>query len=150
MTTTNERTFTEMLHGDIRWMKQRDIADRMMREGKTEMVLHDVESMRSVHFSVNDYIDLITSEYSMMGVFRSGMGYGRGMHAKRKMRRTLDVVAEINKRHPALAAEHRVGGMKAERSIALEMKRLRDWKKLNWALYYGRATHRTLEGRYSK
>lgn len=114
-------------------MKQQEAVRRMRRLGKTEMVLLDAEAgisrMTASHYETHDYL---------VRLLRGGMGFGKGMHAKRKMVTIQKVVAEINQRHPALAAEHRVGGQKAERSIALELKRLRDWKKFNWAHYYGR------------
>jgi hypothetical protein len=132
-----EMKFSEMLHGDIRWMKQRDIVDRMHKA----------------------YIELITSDLPAGSMYRTAqmhnwlpvhrMGYGRGMQAKRKMIVSWKIVAEINKRHPALAAEHRVSGAKAERSIAAEMQRMRDWKKLNWALYYGRDEQWDWKGTYA-
>ncbi len=125
-------------------MKQRDIVDRMHRLGKTEMVLIDAEAGIS-RMTASHY----TAHAALVDALTTGMGYGKGMHAKRKMVATRKVVAEINMRHPALAAEHRVSGAKAERSIALEMKRLREWKKMNWALYYGMSQHRTLEGIYA-
>ena len=125
MNMTTTKTFSEMLHGDIRRLKLQETGQK--HKGKTVLVL-DAEP----------YIRLITSDLPMMSALTVGMGYGKGMQAKRKMLAEQNVVAEINQRHPALAAEHRVGGQKAERSIALEMKRLRDWKKMHWAYYYGR------------
>lgn len=104
--------------------------------GKTEMVLMDVEAA-SVHY-------LEASHYEARALLvRASQGYGRGFSGKRKMFEQGKVVAEINKAHPALAAEHRVGGLPAVESIAKRMKALRDWKKLNWAYYYGRANYDT-------
>ncbi len=117
---TTNRTFSEMLYGDTLWHKYQGAVNR-----------ETISRMTPSHY---------TAHAALVDALRTGMGYGKGMHAKRKMMVTRNVVAEINKRHPALAAEYRVSGAKAERSIAAEMKRLREWKKMNWAHYYGRGT----------
>lgn len=129
---TKEKTFSEMLYGDIRWMKQQEAIRRMHRLGKTEMVVLDAEAGIS-RMTPSHY----TTHQMLVNSITAGMGYGSGLYNKRKMLSDRKVVAEINKRHPALAAEQRVAGVKAERSIALEMKSLRDWKKMNWGFYYG-------------
>lgn len=131
-----------MLHGDIHWGKQQEIRDKMLREGKTEAVVIDTEAEYMYQYN---YSYVSPSHYrahaALVDAFTMGMGFGKGMQAKRKMVSDRKVVAAINKRHPALAAEQRVGGTKAERSIALELKRLRDWKNLNWGFYYGRGAY---------
>lgn len=124
-----------MLHGDIHWGKQQEIRSRMLREGKTEAVMIDAEAGYTYQY---EYQYHVAAERALVDTLKAGMGFGKGIQAKRKMLADRKVVAEINRRHPALAAEQRVGGTRAERSIALEMKRLRDWKNLNWGFYYGR------------
>ena len=133
MTTT--RKFSEMLYGDIHWGKQQEIRNKMLREGKTEAVMLDAEAGYTYRY---EYQYHVATERALVVALTVGAGFGQGIRAKRKMVADRKVVAEINRCHPALAAEQRVGGTRAERSIALELKRLRDWKNLNWGFYYGR------------
>lgn len=47
-------------------------------------------------------------EMNAMSALRAGMGYGSGLYNKRKMMVKWGVVADLNRRNPALAAEHSV------------------------------------------
>jgi hypothetical protein len=90
------------------------------------------------HYDVHDYI---------VRMINSGMGYGKGMHAKRKMTTARKVKREIAARNPALAAEQQHAGptrRKFKTAIALmnykkkQDESFREWKKMNWGFYYGR------------
>lgn len=126
------RTFTEMMHGDMLAMKQQEIAMRMHRKGETEMVVLDAEAgvsyMTSSHYAAHDLL---------VDAVKTGMGFGKGIQAKRKMVADRKVVAEINRRHPALAAEQRVGGKRDKYSFSFKTLSMREWQKLNYAYYYG-------------
>lgn len=135
---TKEKKFSEMLHGDIKWMKEQEAVRSMLREEESEMTLIDTEAGQAVQRKLDDYIELLTSDLPSMSALRYEMGYGkRGLYTKRKMTVAQKMVAEINRRNPACAAELANGEGRDNYSFTFKTSKMRDWQKINWAYYYG-------------
>jgi hypothetical protein len=119
--------FSEMLHGNVKVGKQQETTLRMLRMGMTELTMLGTYYLPAMRF------------------LRSEVGYGKGMQAKREMMTKQKLVAEINRKHPALAAEHRYtemarGGSAVNLMQIHEARKvaLREWRRLNWGYYWGR------------
>lgn len=136
-----DKKFSEMLHGDMAWMKyqslmNRETVQRAIRSGKSVLML-DAET-----------------DFRWTMAMTAGRGFGKGLLISQALRKRA-VDAEKLKRiidagSPALAAEQRCTGKSSElMAVALmelrerNMQALRLWNKVNWH-------HNYLEGKYNR
>jgi len=135
-----EKTFSELLHGDMRNLKLQETGRK--GRGKTVLVI-DTEEPR-VHYLDQSHYD--THDY-LVRMMNASYGKGKGWYAKREMVTRLKVERQINAASPALAAEQRhaePAPRKFKTAIALMNFRAKHREALKrqmhmyWGSYYGR------------
>jgi hypothetical protein len=138
--------FSEMMYGNVKAGKQQETTLRMIRMGKTELTILDTyKYLYAYDHNQQAYLTPFASGLPAMSFFRSEMGYGKGMQAKRQMATRITVLKAIDAANPALAAEQRCIERGSElMAVALleqrerDQQSLREWRRLNWSLYWGR------------
>lgn len=138
-----DKKFSEMLHGDTAWMKyqslmNRETVQRAIRSGKSVLMLDAEYGSRVLSLEADPW------EY-LQKVLSGGMGFGKGMNAKREMVTRVKVIRTIDAGSPALAAEQRCTDKRSEQfaEALIEMRQrnmeaARRYRHLNWGYYWGR------------